>query len=191
MPELTGFILVGGKSHRMGRDKVFLEFQGETLLARALATLRAIASSVVLVGPRDKLAGYGPVVEDVFPNAGPLGGIHAALRSSTTELNLLLAVDLPLVSPGLLRYLVRRAEATEALVTVPRTFDGWQPLCAVYRRAFADCAEQALAQSRNKVDALFRHEILQVITEQELSAAGFSASAFKNVNTPEDFGESR
>jgi molybdopterin-guanine dinucleotide biosynthesis protein A len=191
MPELAGFLLAGGKSGRMGRDKAFASFQGTTLLDRALSTLRSVTSHVVMVGPRDKLAIYGTVVEDIFPGAGPLAGIHAALHSSDTDLNLMLAVDLPLVTPDLLRYLAGRAEKSEALITVPRTSDGWQPLCAVYRKAFARLAEEALTQSRNKVDALFTPDLLQVVTEQELTASGFSPAAFKNINTPADLDESR
>jgi molybdopterin-guanine dinucleotide biosynthesis protein A len=191
MLELAGFLLAGGKSGRMGRDKAFVHFRGETLLDRALSTLRAVTPKLVLVGPRDKFALYGTVVEDVFPGAGPLAGIHAALRATVTDLNLLFAVDLPLVTPGLLRYVIGRAENSAALVTVPRTSDGWQPLCAIYRKAFADNAEPALTQGRNKVDALFTPDILEVITEQELRAAGFSSGLFKNVNTPDDLEESR
>jgi molybdopterin-guanine dinucleotide biosynthesis protein A len=191
MPELTGFLLAGGKSGRMGCDKAFASFQGKTLLDRALSTLRPVTSRVVLVGPRDKLAIYGVVIEDIFPGAGPLAGIHAALRSSDTDLNLMLAVDLPLVTPELLRYLAGRAERSDALITVPRTSDGWQPLCAVYREAFADLAEPALTQGRNKVDALFTPDVLQVVTEEELNVAGFSPTAFKNINTPADLDESR
>jgi molybdopterin-guanine dinucleotide biosynthesis protein A len=191
MLELTGFLLAGGKSGRMGRDKALVDFQGKTLLDRALSTLRAVTPKLVLVGPRDKFALYGTVVEDVFPGAGPLAGIHAALRVTDTDLNLLFAVDLPLVTPGLLRYLIARAETSAALVTVPRTSDGWQPLCALYRKTFADEAERALTQGRNKVDALFTPDILEVITEQELRTAGFSSGFFKNVNTPNDLEESR
>ena len=191
MQPLTAFLLVGGKSTRMGRDKSFVEFEGKTLLDRALSLLRGVTPEVTLVGSRDRLTGYGTVVEDIFPNAGPLGGIHAALRASSTDLNLLLAVDLPLVSKDLLQYLISRAERTTALVTVPRTADGWQPLCAAYRRAFAEPAELALKQGRNKVDALFDQVLLDVVTERELAEAGFSPSAFKNINTPEDLGEPR
>jgi len=190
MAELTGFLLAGGKSGRMGRDKAFVPFQGKALLDRALSTLRAVTPEIVLVGPRNKFAAFGTVVEDVFPGAGPLAGIHAALRSSQTDLNLMFALDLPLVTPDLLRYLIARAEGSAALVTVPRTADGWQPLCAIYRKAFADNAEPALTQGRNKVDALFTPDILEVITEQELRAAGFSSGLFKNVNTPDDLEES-
>jgi molybdopterin-guanine dinucleotide biosynthesis protein A len=99
----------------------------------------------------------------------------------------MLAVDLPFIEPSFLRYLVEQAEASQAIVTVPRTAAGWQPLCAVYRRSFADLAEQAVAAGRNKIDALFAGLSLRVIDEAELKQAGFSPEIFVNVNTPEDF----
>ena len=84
------------------------------------------------------------MVEDVFRECGPLGGIHAALRASAAELNLMLAVDVPFVSAGLVEFLIARARGSAALVTVARAGGRWQPLCAVYRREFADAAEKAL-----------------------------------------------
>jgi len=91
MPEVTAFILAGGKSTRMGVDKAFAGLDGRTLLARALQLARSVASDVRIVGNKAKFARFGPVVEDMFPNCGPLGGIHAALRASATDLNLVLA----------------------------------------------------------------------------------------------------
>src|SRR5205823_2610592 len=101
-------------------------------------------SDVSIVSPRDDLAKYAPVIHDVYPDRGPLGGIHAAIASSAHELNLMLAVDMPLVPVELLEKLVSAAEESQAVVTVPHTSDGWQPLCAVYRKAFAVIAEKAL-----------------------------------------------
>ena len=76
--EVTAFILAGGKSTRMGADKAFIEFEGRTLLARALDLARSVTSNVCIVGTREKFARFAPVVEDVFRDRGPLGGIHAA-----------------------------------------------------------------------------------------------------------------
>ena len=137
MADWSGFVLAGGRSRRMGTDKAFLEFRGRSLLARSLDLLRALTTEVRIVGPGEKFAAYGPVIEDVYPGRGPLAGIHAALTASTTELNLILAVDLPLVTEALLRFLIEQAAACAATVTVPRIAGGYQPLCAVYRRAFA------------------------------------------------------
>src|SRR3974377_2140775 len=109
MTGVTAFVLAGGKSSRMGRDKAFLVFRGQTLLERALQSLRAVTSKVYVVGAREKFCSFGPVVEDVYPDRGPLAGIHAALSTSDTELNLVLAVDMPLIEPALLVFLVEAA----------------------------------------------------------------------------------
>jgi molybdopterin-guanine dinucleotide biosynthesis protein A len=105
---------------------------------------------------------------------------------SCAELNLILAVDLPFVSQALLEYLIRRARNSRSTVTVAKTIEGWQPLCAVYRREFADAAEQSLRQERYKIDTLFTAPQTQVIAENELSVAGFSTTMFRNLNTQED-----
>ena len=111
----------------MGTDKAFVMLAGETLLARALRLCRAVSSQVLIVGDRRKFASFAAVVEDVFTGCGPLGGIHAALRASQTDLNLVLAVDVPFVSPALLKLLVARARDSSAVVTVPRGCTGGNP----------------------------------------------------------------
>jgi molybdenum cofactor guanylyltransferase len=191
-PHLSAFVLAGGKSTRMGTDKALVVLQGRKLVERALEVARSVTSCVSIVGDASKFASFGPVVEDIFPGCGPLGGIHAALRRSKNDLNLILAVDLPFVSAELLHYLVRRAgESPTALVTVPRTSQGWQPLCAVYRRKFQDLAEPSLRAGRYRIDALFDQKRTQVITGEELLAAGLSADRFTNVNTPGDLAAAR
>jgi molybdopterin-guanine dinucleotide biosynthesis protein A len=190
-PDLTAFILAGGRSTRMGTDKAFVTLAGETLLARALRLCRAVSNQVLIVGDRRKFGPFASVVEDVFPGCGPLGGIHAALRASQTNLNLMLAVDVPFVSPALLQWLVARSRESNAMVTVPRALHGWQPLCAIYRRGFADAAEQALDSGRYKIDALFDEASTTVIGEEKLQSAGFSPEAFRNLNTPEELAHAR
>jgi len=188
-PTLSAFILAGGQSSRMGTDKAFVTLDGRTLLSRALDLARSITPDVHIVGDKQKYSSFAPVIEDLFPGCGPLAGIHAALRSSDHDLNLILAVDVPFVSPALLQYLIARAKDSPASVTVPRAGNGLQPLCALYRRAFADAAEQALRAARYKIDALFHEARTQFITEQDLHAAGFSPQSFRNLNTPEDVSE--
>jgi molybdopterin-guanine dinucleotide biosynthesis protein A len=184
--DVAAFVLAGGRSTRMGTDKAFIEFNGRTLLARALELARSITPEVRIVGDPAKFAPFAPVVEDVFRGCGPLGGIHAALRASQTELNFILAVDVPFVSAALLQYLTKRARGSAAVVTVAQTGGGWQPLCAVYRGDFADAAEQSLLAGRYKIDALFKPTRTQLITEVELESVGFSQQMFRNLNTPEE-----
>jgi molybdopterin-guanine dinucleotide biosynthesis protein A len=186
MPDFSAFVLAGGRSSRMGTDKAFLQFDGHALLARALDRLHALTPEVRIVGPAAKFALHGRVIEDTYPGRGPLAGIHAALSASPTDLNLILAVDLPFVTDSLLRFIVEQARACDAVVTVPRIGGGYQPLCAVYRRAFAPLAAAALEAGRNKIDALFSATITRILEESELGRFAFSAAMFENLNTLED-----
>ncbi len=183
---LTAFILAGGKSTRMGADKAFVPLHGRPLLARVLELAHAVTADVRIVGSAEKFASFGPVVEDIFRDSGPLAGIHAALRNSSSDLNLILAVDVPFVSAEFLHYLVARAQDSAAVVTVAHAAGGWQPLCAVYRREFAGTAEAALRAGHFKIDALFNTVPTQVIRETELEEAGFTVSIFRNLNTREE-----
>ena len=182
----------------MNRDKAFVEFGGQTLLDRALAVMGGVCDRVTIVGDPAKFTKYvsskygstkyESVVADIFPGCGPLAGIHAALVHSAAELNLMLAVDMPFVSKELLAFLFATAEDEDnhAIITVPRTSKGLQPLCAVYRRDFSTTAEQALRAGKYKIDAAFSSVAVRVIEEGELAAAGFSERNFFNVNTPQD-----
>jgi molybdopterin-guanine dinucleotide biosynthesis protein A len=185
--DVTAFILAGGKSTRMGTDKAFVEYDGRTLLVRTLDLARSVTADVRIVGSAEKFAAFAPVVEDIFRDSGPLGGIHAALRVSPSELNLMLAVDTPFISPAFLRYLIQQAQgAREATVVVPRSGGVRQPLCAVYSREFASAAESALRAGRNRIDRLFDEVRTRVIEQEELEGAGFSSALFRNLNTPEE-----
>jgi molybdenum cofactor guanylyltransferase len=188
--DVTALILAGGNSTRMGADKAFLTLNGQTLLERALELARSVTPDVRIVGSAEKFAAFGPVVEDAFFDCGPLAGIHAGLRASQAELNLVLAVDVPFVSTGLLRFLIERARNCAAIAIVPRA-GGWHPLCAVYRREFSDYAESALRAGQYKIATLFDVVPTEAIEESELAAAGFSADAFRNLNTKEDLERAR
>jgi molybdenum cofactor guanylyltransferase len=188
---LTAFILAGGNSTRMGTDKAFVMFGGRTLLARALEVCRTITSEVRIIGDRKKFALFAPVVEDVFSGCGPLAGIQAGLQASQTDWNVFLAVDLPFVSPALLHFLVAQARESGAIVTVPQAGKGFQPLCAVYHRCFAEAAETALRAGRYKIDALFDPALTHPVGEQDLRSAGFSPEVFRNLNTPEELAEAQ
>ncbi len=171
----------------MGRDKAFLMFRGKPLVEHSLTVVRQVCASVTVVGEPNNFSRYGSSVADLFPGCGPLAGIHAGLKHSSSELNLFLAVDMPYVSSELLAFLLADAEQTGAVVVVPRTSRGLQPLCAVYRRSFAETAETFLRAGKYKIDAAFAQLPVRAIGEAELAAHGFSERSFFNVNTPEEF----
>jgi molybdopterin-guanine dinucleotide biosynthesis protein A len=185
-PDLSAFVLAGGKSSRMGTDKAFLKIGPNTLLEHALGLARSAAEEVRIVGKRETFDQYATAVEDIFADCGPLGGIHAGIKSSKTELNLVLSVDTPFISREFLSYLISQV-TTDAVVTVPRVDGRWQPLCAVYRRSFADIAERALRSGRYKIDALFGQVAVRALDETEWQRLGFSPLMFWNLNTPEEY----
>ena len=186
MHDLTAFVLAGGKSTRMGSDKAFLPWGEGTLLSHALKLAGTVAPKVQIVGDKERFAAFGNVVEDVYAERGPLGGIHAALSTTITPYNLMLAVDLPLLEPRFLEYLLAQAREAQAVVTVPLVAGGYQPLTAVYQNEFAGIADQSLREGRNKIDPLFASVGTRVIQPEELTQAGFSPEMFRNLNTPED-----
>jgi molybdopterin-guanine dinucleotide biosynthesis protein A len=183
--EVCAFVLAGGKSSRMGRDKAALSLDGQTLLERTKELAKGVAERVRIVGPRSV---YGvDAIEDVYPDCGPLGGIHAALTNTATDLNLILSVDTPFVAPQFLQLLVSEAARAGTTVTVPYVGERFQPLCAVYRREFLALAEAALRAGNNKIDALFCHTTVRRVDEAEIMRLAFDPRMFDNLNTPEDF----
>jgi molybdopterin-guanine dinucleotide biosynthesis protein A len=185
MPEqiqlgIAAFVLAGGKSLRIGQDKAFLPWEGQTLLERALQATQAVASRTRIVGAKAKFEAYGSVVEDVFVDRGPLGAIHAALSATDREFNLVLAVDLPFATPALLSYLIGRAHGTPCLATVPRLGGGWEPLCAVYRREFAKVAEAALQRGQNAI-----HPLLEDGDNQACARAGVQQTGVQETGVQE------
>lgn len=174
----------------MGTDKALLRLpSGETMLEHALATAASVASEARIVGVRDRYSGYawaGAIVEDAFPGHGPLGGIHAALTTSSTDWNLVLAVDTPRITHALLHWLVECARYSNAIVTVPRVGGRFQTLCAIYRKRFEEIALRALHANENKIESLFARLETRVVEECELQAAGFGGELFLNCNTPEE-----
>lgn len=171
----------------MGADKAFLELAGKPLILRAVELIREVVPDLKIVADPRKFVTFGPVIEDVYRDRGPLGGIHAALTNTVAEWNLILAVDLPFVPVQFLKYLLVRAESSGATVTVPSVAGYFQPLCAVYRKAFLFSAEHALSEGKNKIDQLFRQVTFCAVSEEDMIANGFHISIFRNLNTPEEW----
>lgn len=132
---VNGYVLAGGRSSRMGRDKAMLELAGKPLVQRAVEKLRRVCAKVFVVGNRPELEIYAPVVRDLHEGCGPLGGIEAALQGSDREWNLLMAVDMPFLPAEFLaawtRSVMEEKDSRVALFTV----DGRpQPaLCLLHR----------------------------------------------------------
>jgi len=120
-PHAAGFVLAGGASSRMGRDKAQLVFGGKPLVERTLAILREAGLTATIAGargPLEQLAHFGPVIADAEPGLGPLGGICTALASTSARLAVFLTVDAPFLPFGLIRFLLDHARLTSRSVTL-------------------------------------------------------------------------
>jgi molybdopterin-guanine dinucleotide biosynthesis protein A len=189
--DVTGFVLAGGKSTRMGTDKAAIALNGRTLLERAIATMSEVTAEVFILGSEKLYGGFGPVIEDIFPDCGPLGGIHAALSHSKTHFNLIVAVDTPFISAGLLQYLAKRAVASGAMVTTLEINGYTQPLCSVYSREFLPMAEAALRGGNYKIAPLFARDRTVTVGREELAQFAFTPEMLENLNTPQDLERAR
>ena len=189
---VSGFVLAGGASRRMGRPKHLLQFGGEILLVHQLNLLHRLCRSVTIVASPENISSTGvpefAAVDDRIPHCGPLGGIHTGLAITRTEYNLFLGCDLPLMETRFLRFLCNRALSADADVTVPIDEQCmYQPLCAVYRRRARAVIRASILRGDYKVTHVFRHVACQAIDWREMSDMGFNSRLFTNVNTPEDF----
>lgn len=186
---VTVQIMAGGKSSRMGRDKAGVELGGKTLLERALETWKGFGAAVQLsVGPaeRSTLApeGVRPVA-DVYPERGPLGGLHAGLLACGTELLLLTAVDSPFVTRELAEALVEAGGSIPGDAYVYSLEGRPQPLFGLYRKSCLPAAEALLKAGENKMGRL-----LERVQTVYLLGAG-QERQFVNVNTPEELERAR
>jgi molybdopterin-guanine dinucleotide biosynthesis protein A len=181
----SAVILAGGKSSRMGRDKAFIEIGGRTLLDRQIDTLVAADVEDILISgrPDADYAAFGcSVLVDEFPGAGPLAGIHAALKHSKRPLLLALAVDLPEMNTPFLRSLLM---AAAEMGVVPRIGGRVEPLTAVYPRAATALLETMLAQGQFAARDFAEACVRGGLAAYEDLPEDF-ARLFKNVNSPDD-----
>jgi molybdenum cofactor guanylyltransferase len=200
-----GFVLAGGRSTRMGQDKALLSADGRSLLDLALDKLRALplAGEPRIVAARSDLSAHAPVIADRRPGCGPLSGIEAALAASARPLNVFLPVDIPLLPPQFLLWMLQRAAITGALVTVPRINGLPQPLCAVYHRDLLDHLGASMLAGEHKVMRAVTgaaraqspgHNVdifdVELVTSTYAQMSAFSPLPlyrwFHNCNTPED-----
>jgi molybdopterin-guanine dinucleotide biosynthesis protein A len=176
------YVLTGGHSSRMGRDKALLPFRGRFLVQHVAEQAESVASCIMLIGKPNRYANLGyPVVEDIFPECGPLSGLHTALSITESEWNVVMACDMPEVTAEFLIQLTRRAEVGRAAAVIPVGPDGVpQPLCAAYRRRCADVVARALRNGVCKVTEAFAGIEIDF---WPVPNSGY----FRNLNTPQDW----
>jgi len=184
----SAVILAGGKSSRMGRDKAWLEIDGETLLGRQIKLVRAAGASEVLISGRadqDYSQFSCPLLTDHFPDAGPLAGIESALRVCHNPLLLVLAVDMPFMSAALLQTLV--AQGSETCGVIPEVAGHIEPLAAFYPQASRALASELLSSpGRTPGAGVLANRCIATGLATILHLTAADADYFRSWNSPAD-----
>ena len=187
--DVAGYILVGGKSSRFGRDKALVDIGRRPLVLRVADALAHLTGTVTLVGSPEKYRHLGlRVIPDALADFGPLAGILAALEDSNSAWNLLVACDMPGISSEFLSFLLATARESQADVILPLDTEGRaEPLCAAYSLGSQEAIRQAVERGTHKVTAAF--DGLRVRRLMPAEYAGFDPEGrlFANLNSPGDW----
>ena len=186
--DVTGVLLAGGNSRRMGEDKRYLVVGEQTLLERGLAVLRSIFQEVLVVIAQDSpsLDVDARVVRDLVPDCGSLGGLYTGLTQATTPYIFVVACDMPFLDPAVItQFTSRRASAD---IVIAKLAARLHPMHALYGKRCLPVVEQMIRARQLKIQEMLSHASLHVryVTEADLLTVDPSGRSFYNVNTPAD-----
>lgn len=186
---MTGIILSGGESRRMGKDKAFLAIDGIPMIERVLGVFRRVFDRIIIVtNMPDAYRSYGVVmVGDALPDRGSLTGIYSGLLASGDDYNFIAACDMPYLNPGLLAYMLRSAEGYD--IAAPAVGGFVEPLHAVYHRGVAPLIREQIGRSDLRIRSLFERVRTRFITAAEIDRFDPEHRSFINLNTPQEFKE--
>ncbi len=182
---VTGIVLAGGKSSRMGFDKCFLEYKNITFVERALKLLSNISDKIILSSNNHLFEKFkAEIVSDLFKDIGPISGIYSSLLKSKTETNILIPCDLPYLTTELLNFLLNKSADFDAVVPVFN--QKAEPLVGVYKKSLLPKIEEKIIQKQYKILSLLENsKTLFFPIHKNLDF--YSENLFDNINTIEDF----
>lgn len=193
MMKTTGIIMAGGKSSRMGTNKALLKIDGKTVIERIADELQKCVDEIIVVTNHFddyRFLGY-PMVEDIYKEMGPMGGIHAGLLASTTEKNLVVACDMPFISADLGRFLLTQLDNYQ--VVVPEIEDQFHPLFAGYKKELAPIIEEALKENQLRIRYFFKQLKTKTIYLEDITKENitFNHENVYNMNYPDDYEQAK
>ena len=196
--DITGIILAGGKSSRMGKNKSFLKIGDETIIERVRYLLQGIFKDVILItNDPDEYKFLGlPMFEDVYKHKGPLAGVHSGLVHSATDINFIISCDIPFMTKEMIKYLVDYR--TSKLITIAKADGFIQQLAGKYSKACLNDAEKILKEQlemerRDEIQQKRRCNVLklidrvgaEIIDAEKLSF--YNEDLYFNMNKTEDY----
>ncbi len=180
--DTAGVLLAGGKSSRFGSNKALAELKGKPLICHAAELLDSLFAETLLVTntPADYAFLDWPMTGDIFQDAGPLAGIHAALKQVTSEQIFVVGCDMPLVQESLIQRLCSHEKKWDAVV--PQLNKGLEPLCALYNKNCLPVIEENLQKGHRKLHALFDQIHTLKVSEDALREIDPQLVSFENIN---------
>jgi molybdenum cofactor guanylyltransferase len=193
--KISGIVLAGGKSLRLGHDKITEKIGGTSLIEKVVNCLEPLSEEIIIVTAKERtfteLAGRPKVkvIADLFPGQGSLGGVYTGLVKSGSFYNFVVAADMPFLNDPLLRYMIEAADDFDFVL--PRVGKWFEPLHAIYSRNCIPAIQCLLDQGKRMIVELFNHVRVRYIEETEIDRFDPEHLSFFNINTREDLERAR
>jgi len=183
---VTGLILLGGKSSRYGSNKALVEIEGVRLVDRVVGVMKSIFHRVILVTNTPEEYAYLrlPMVEDLIKGLGPMGGIYTGLMTMSDEAGFLVACDMPFISGKLIRHMVEVRGDFDTVV--PRMDWMLEPLHALYSKTCIPVIQKAIEERQYQIAKCFAGMRVRYVDEEELRLWDPDLRSFFNINKPQD-----
>ena len=187
---VTGCLIAGGKSRRMGRDKRFLQLGGVSLLEHSLHVLESLFDEILIV-LAEAIPGWNAgrhrVIYDAIQDCGSLGGLHTGLVEAASPRIFAVACDMPFLNVDVIRYLMQLDPVADIVVAKLQT--GFQPMHGIYSKRCVPPLEQMARSGDLKIQRLFEHPRLNVriVGEADLARLDPALRSFQNINTPDEY----
>ena len=183
---ITGIILSGGKSLRMGKDKAFIKVEGIPIIERIIDLFqRLFEETIIVTNQRENyLHLKATLYEDLLPNSGALGGLYTGLFYSLFPYSFIVACDMPYLNAEVIHYLTGKMEGYD--VVVPKTEDGLQPLHAIYSKECITPLQRVLRERKTRIIDIYPYVRVRIVEAREIVPVDPDMESFININTPEE-----
>ncbi len=193
--DISGIILAGGRSLRLGHDKVLEKIGDKSLLERVVSHIDSFSKNIIIVTAHERT--FAPLAKnpkvktvcDILPGQGSLGGIFTGLEASRSFYNLVVAADMPFLNEPLLHYMIEKAEGYDFVL--PRVDGLFEPLHAIYSRNCIAPIKTILGQGKKMIIELFNYVKVRYIETEEVERFDPEHLSFFNINTKEDLALAR
>ncbi len=181
--KVTGIILAGGKSSRMGTEKGLIEIHGKPMIRIIIDLLKPLCDTIFISTSNQSYSSFGyPLITDLHKNIGPISGLYSALSASPNHINLFLPCDVPYMKQEILELILNTANENPDKCIIPYT-DYPEPLIAAYPKSILPVLSQLIMDGETRIKEIFNHFPTLFISMKEV---GINYNAFKNINTPDD-----